>query len=919
MRSCLLTLAVLLSFNANSQIIGPDTVCVGTNALFTTPHEAISYTWVLDTVNIIQTPGAQSVVVSNSLLGSMTYMTLNNDNGHYYSFSTNYFQDKIIKLDYGTSPLNTPTLTDMGTFGLTSGQTDGIDVVKDDNGNWFAVVVSGAQMLRLSFGNSLANTPTSVIWNFPSNLLWPHQFILKEDGNTWMGFAANRSGPVSRFDFGTSLSNTPTAVNLPYAGGYANPANIALYNQNGAWHMLVVSLINNTLTRLDLGSNLQNNNPTGVLLGNPGGLFSLPRGTSILTDCDQQLISYTLNQTGELSMLDYQGNITNTPVASAITTYPSGQLYNSILPFTYNGVLYYLCPHTNNTIYRISALNYPPQTTTNYYDPNFSHTFGAPGIYNLTLHCDQGFPQGPAAYCKQVVVVSAVSAVNLGSDTTVCANSYTLTTNVQGSGTFLWSTGATTPTITVNSSGTYWVTVNGACNSGADTINIALQAPPVLDLGPDIFLCQGQSVTLHAQGSFSNPSYLWNTGATTSSTTAGQSGTYYVGVTDGPCSITDTVSVTIQPPPAVDLGPDRAVCENGSLVLQSSQTFINPTYTWSTGQSTPSITITQPGTYWLHVSVAVGCEGSDTVTITQTPAPVFTLNDTAICPGRQVSLQAQGSFVNPSYLWSTGSTASSISASAAQLYWLTVTENGCSTTDSMYLSHLPQPDVGISGTDSICPGATTTLTGNQVPGVNYLWSNGSTTPDVTVGPGAYSLTVTGSNGCSATDSFTVSLLAEPSISLPADTFLCRGDQLFIAPLNYQGQLTWNGGQSNSVLLITEAGSYVATVFNVCGSEADTINIDLVNCNIWLPDIFSPNGDGKNDIFRLVGDLSMVTELNFAIYNRWGERVFLTDDPYEGWDGMYKGEKQDLGTFGYMVKCNIGSRNVSLKGFMHLVR
>lgn len=413
MKHLLLTLTIGLFCNSiNAQITGSDTAYATFPAQFSTPQQAITYTWTSGDVDIVDAPGTETVVTNSPLLGQMTYVTMNNDNGHYYSFATNYQANTVNRIDYGNSPLNTPTVTSLGTFGLNSMQTDGLCVVKDATGNWYAIVVGGQQMLRLSFGTSLANTPTATLWTYPANLAWPHQLLLKQNGNNWIAFVANRSGPLSRFDFGTSLTNTPTATNLPVVGSYANASNISLYQQSGDWYMLVTNLINNDMTRLSFGNSLTNNNPTGTYLGNMNSSFLLPRGISTLVDCDQELVSYIINEGGELVRLNHQGDMSAAPTASFITTFPSGSIYNSITPFVYDGSLYYLATHTSSTLYRFKAATYPAQTVNNYYTPNYTKTFSTPGVYDITLHCDQGAPQGSSSFCKQVVVLPAGLNVN---------------------------------------------------------------------------------------------------------------------------------------------------------------------------------------------------------------------------------------------------------------------------------------------------------------------------------------------------------------------------------------------------------------------------------------------------------------------------------------------------------------------------
>ena len=589
--------------------------------------------------------------------------------------------------------------------------------------------------------------------------------------------------------------------------------------------MLVSNLLNATMTRLDFGPNLLNNNPTGTNLGNPGFLLNLPRGNSYLTDCDQQLISYTLNEGGALNRYNYQGNVTNAPSAANVNTYPYGSIYNSLLPFTYNGVLYYLCPHTSGTIYRMPALTYPPQTVTNYYNPNFSYTFSTPGTYNITLHCDQGFSQGPSAYCKQVVVVSSMAGISLGNDTTICGNAYTLSTNVVGNGTYQWSTGATTPTITVTTSGTYWVNVNGACNSGSDTINVTIQPQPVVNLGPDVVICAGQSTTLQSQGTFTGPAYLWNTGSTNPSINVSQAGIYWLQVSQGICTDVDSIQVTVQNPPSVSLGNDTAICAASYTLTPSVQN--GTSYLWSTGATTASITVTNSGTYWVNVAGSGNC-GNDLDTINITLQQPFTFDlgpDTFLCTGQSVTLQPQGTFSGPAYLWSTGSTNSTITVNQSGLYSLLVTQGICTASDTVNVTVQNPPIVDLGNDKIICPGESLVLqSSNSYTNPTYTWNTGDASSSITISqPGTYWLSVSVATGCDGVDTINIAQGIAPVVTIN-DTSICPGNSTSIQA---QGNFTnpgylWSNGNVTASTTVSQSGTYWVIVNDNGCNGSDTM-------------------------------------------------------------------------------------------------
>ena len=229
-------------------------------------------------------------------------------------------------------------------------------------------------------------------------------------------------------------------------------------------------------------------------------------------------------------------------------------------------------------------------------------TVTTPGAYWVTV--DNG-------YCSDVdsINILILSTPNLGNDSTLCqGNSVVLNAGNPGS-TYLWNTGATTQTITVNTSGTYYVT----CTSGScvltDTMNLNFVPLPIVDLGNDTTLCPLQSLTLNA----GNPgmTYLWNTGAITQTINASGNGTFLVTVSNGSCSASD--SVMVRTLSSIDLGPDKNLCDYLSIDLVA-QDLDNAQYQWSTGDSTRIISVTEPGTYVVNVTFGQ-CVLSDTIVV----------------------------------------------------------------------------------------------------------------------------------------------------------------------------------------------------------------------------------------------------------------------------------------------------------------
>jgi hypothetical protein len=248
----------------------------------------------------------------------------------------------------------------------------------------------------------------------------------------------------------------------------------------------------------------------------------------------------------------------------------------------------------------------------------------APGVYAVTVTT----PNGCVASDSVLMNALLAPVVNLGPDRTEC-DSWTLDAGNQGIS-YLWSTGATTQTISGVQPGTYGVTVTNANGCPAtDQVVLGVGSTPTVNLGQAPILCQGQTVNLNA----GNPgfNYLWSNGATTQSITVGQAGTYIVDVTDPAtnCTGSDTILVS-QSFLNVNLGPDLTLCDGESATLDAGT---GPTgYLWNGGATSQTITVNQSGTYSVQVTDALGCTATDQVIVTAAPAPNVSYTSVGTAP-----------------------------------------------------------------------------------------------------------------------------------------------------------------------------------------------------------------------------------------------------------------------------------------------
>jgi gliding motility-associated-like protein len=273
-----------------------------------------------------------------------------------------------------------------------------------------------------------------------------------------------------------------------------------------------------------------------------------------------------------------------------------------------------------------------------------------------------------------------------------------------------------------------------------------------------------------------------------------------------------------------------------------------------------------------------------------------------------------------SYLWSTGSVNPYIDAAASGSYWLEVDRSGCIVRDTIEITVAPLPEVELGEDQILCPEQEILLDATS-PGARYRWNTGDTTATLSVGlPGFYSVTVLSPDNCMFGDSIHITSLPLPTVLLGQDTVVCEE-----TPLRLRAQCgdcetwTWSNGSMGNEIVVTSGGTYFMSASNYCGTSADTIVVTQIFCDIWVPNAFTPNGDGRNDLLRVLGNTGALEGFSFSIYNRWGERVFYTRDTKAGWDGRHKGSEALMGTYVYLLEYTRGGQPVILKGNFHVLR
>jgi gliding motility-associated-like protein len=481
-----------------------------------------------------------------------------------------------------------------------------------------------------------------------------------------------------------------------------------------------------------------------------------------------------------------------------------------------------------------------------------------------------------------------------------------------------------------NIPGTYIVSLH-VVDPGAGTIDltdtITFVLPVVYNFGPDVFLCGDTGTYILNAPLVANALYEWNDDTLTKGRVLAvkESGAYTVKING--CQVTDTIGVFFTKEPKLDLGKDHIMCQGEQISLNA--TSENATYQWLLNglvlpQTQSQLAVTAPGgRYIVKINVA-GCGAySDTVNInfSNYAAPPFNLGpDTLLCPKEIFNLTAH---VNGAtgYAWSSKGlnvndavnynidNDSTITINNEGRYWAFVNiAKQCEVVDTMIVRYRGNKQLNFNDT-SLCLGTTLVLDADFGTG-NYKWesippqrddqNNTNQSTYFIYKPGFYAVTATVGH-CIFKDSLNVVFNDTLKLGLPKDTALCRGETFIIKPIANAADYKWQDGTMGGLFTATASGLYRITAQNGCGRDTAQMNIifESCPCTLLLPNAFTPNGDGVNDNFRPLHACDMA-DYSMTIFNRYGEKIYFTKDPLEGWNGKIKGSLLNMGGYVWTV-------------------
>ncbi|MCW3124769.1 MAG: cell surface protein [Bacteroidetes bacterium] len=656
--------------------------------------------------------------------------------------------------------------------------------------------------------------------------------------------------------------------------------------------------------------------------------------TSTLQD---PVVLYTTTGPQTVSLITVTAQGCRDTITKSITIYP--------LPVVTHPAPVKICPNSTTQLNETGGVNYVWTPASSLSNPNIGNPIASPSVstvYYVTVTDANGCRNFDSA----VVNTFPNPQVDAGPDTSICKNgaNFHLSVQLQASGavTYVWTptTGLSNPNISnpvasPQANQTYYVT-------GTDTNGCSLtDSVTVYDLDPTLDLivdnskaiCENDTTQLNVlrQG---NSTYTWTppTGISNPNSNSPDfypnvTTTYIFSVQNYCYSKQDTATIIVHPLPPLTTQHVDSVCIGDTVQLLASGA---DTYQWQADPTLSSTTIPNPLAYPTVTDIyyvtgtetTFGCHKKDSVLVYVYPLPVPGIGpDTAyICLGRPVQLVATGGV---DYQWRPDPSLSSATVgdpiatpTDTTSYYVTIYNiHQCHVDDSITINvQLPVQAVAESPYD-VCEGKTIKL--HASGGFYYQWFPATYLSLATdSAPVATPLTsiiyhVRVSNDCfSDTADVVVTIRPLPIVDAGTDTLIFRNTPAILSGTSNVSYIYWYPGQyiESPFELTTPATPLATTLYYLYAiSDYGCVNRDSVLVTVdghtvlLLPTAFSPNGDGVNDVFRIARYLNIESLQEFAVYDRWGEKVFSTEDITVGWNGNYHGHEAPLGVYIWSVK------------------
>ncbi|MBV6654236.1 MAG: hypothetical protein KI786_10795, partial [Mameliella sp.] len=476
-----------------------------------------------------------------------------------------------------------------------------------------------------------------------------------------------------------------------------------------------------------------------------------------------------------------------------------------------------------------------------------------PGVYQVSVLDERGCIRDSVFNIEELLLPE----LEIAGAEQICENDSTTLIATPGLSDYVWSTGAISASLLVDSSAIYTVSAvgsNGCQNTASfdfDVIEL-----PVIPLPDSARFCEDGSVLI---GVPDNPlySYQWFDGLDQSEREVDQPGVYsLIATTQEGCFNTSTIFVEeIAEPDAFIMG-DLSLCPGDTNVLSASET--NYSFLWSTGDTLREIQVESPGPYNVTVTDVYGCTSSANAIVLSFSAPdVEITGEVPFCEQDTITLSAGN---HDLYEWSDGSESSNLPVTLSGAYAVTVTNaSGCTAADTIQISAFPLPDPGLPDIQAGCDGDNFQLIAQ--PGfASYQWSTDSASEMIIVQTaGIYTVEVTDENGCSVIDSTEVFIQPTPQVNVTPAQNICEGNTAIVAVQGEWESVNWSTGETTDSILVSEQGGIGVTVTDSLGCTASSVTAVFV-FTVDAPVIVGDTG------FCPLGEAIFEAEQGYASYN-----------------------------------------------------
>ena len=562
--------------------------------------------------------------------------------------------------------------------------------------------------------------------------------------------------------------------------------------------------------------------------------------------------------------------------------------------------------------------------------------YPTPGIYDVSLDITNGCGTFSLLLDSFITVNQLDSSViTLNGSTVFCLGDSVLIT-ASGLGPYQWLldgqtiSNASDDSLFVLLPGSYaLISGTGACaDTSAPVVMSNTQVSALtLTVSPSSILCQGDSVLLSVNNVFNVYSFILNNNIISNQTDTflyvNQPGDYLVIGSSGACSDTSGLitlsSGGAQALPVTSLG-NNPFCEGDSLLLftPGNQGAVQ----WLldgvqiTGANDTLLYVSNEGFYSYVLNAGSSCEDTSQAVFADTlsaPSPmVFSSAGGFICPGAQTILASNQYGVSFSWLLNgsplTQNPESLVVSQSGSYQLLVQYANGCSALSDVMLilpASLTPPGIATSSS-SACPGDSVRLFINPSNYTEIQWSNGQEGSSITITEsGIFSVQVTSPEGCTANNSISFTFSSLPLVDAGTDLVNACGAGVDLSGFANVSDYAWfpQAGLSAPSSLNTLANPVESTYYVLIArlgacENSDTVYVTNSECDLFLPDAFSPNGDSFNDVFRAQGP--PLAELHIGIYDRWGNLVAELKSYDDFWNGEIEGKPASSGVYQWVI-------------------